>query len=422
VKRAASPALYLTLVTFIFWLNATGYGALASPAVLGAELHAPAEAPASWPLGDEAPYCYRWLFRAGVVAVAKVVPAARSREGFYFLFIIASALSLLAAALLVDRLLRDLGHSAARARLGTTLFLLGFPVLFAYDFPIHTREDLLAYACVALELVLCGRDRPVLLALAGVLGANVRETATLGLLPYLLDRRRPLATRALAVAPAFVAVALIHVVRAPAVAAHGYLLDGLRVNVAEPGEALLYLFASHGALWVLAPLGLAVRRRDDVCAPGVALAAVGLAVAANALLGMLRECRIVYVAAPWLVGLSLDYVTSARFREVARARAAWLALALVLLAGLVFQLRVATDDGLVDRLRPAIGASFQPGWAPARPLLDERGAPVLDAEGRTVEVIPYLASPWGGTFVTLHLAAIAFVVAGELARRKSAPG
>src|SRR5262249_22559123 len=156
---------YVGLVAFVFWLNATGYGALASPAVLGAELHAPADAPASWGLGEEAPYSYRWLFRAGVLAVARAVPAARTREGVYILFIIASAASLLLAALVVDRLLRDLGHFAAHARLGTSLFVLGFPVLFAYDFPIHTREDLLAYACVALELVLCGRDRPGFLAL-----------------------------------------------------------------------------------------------------------------------------------------------------------------------------------------------------------------------------------------------------------------
>ena len=217
--------LTLAALAFVLWIvfsiNVGGYGALASPATLEAELHSSADSPTSWKQGDEAPYCYRWLFRAGVIGLAHVVPGGTTREGFFHVFVAASAASLLLATFLLARYLRATGASPAGARLGQLLFLASFPVLFAYDMPIHTREDFLGYACVALELWLVALDRPLALAqplalaLTGALAANVRETTAIGLLPYLFVAARPRGVRAAVVAPAFATIALVHVLRAP---------------------------------------------------------------------------------------------------------------------------------------------------------------------------------------------------------------
>lgn len=415
-SRLAGPFLTLLGIGAVLWVNVGGYGVLTWPSTLAAELHSTPEEPLSWAQGAEAPYCYRWLFRALVLGACRVLGVSTS-EGFYEVFVAASALSLGLAVFLLERFLRATGASVARARLGGLLFLASFPVLFAYDLPVHTREDPLAYALVSLQLWLVALERPLALALAGVVAANVRETTTLGLLPFVFVGSRPLSHRLAAVAPAFAAVALVHVLRAPPTAAHGYLLEGVTQNLREPTEALLYLGASLGSLWLLAGLRLAEKRASGELsgpwgwrASGLAL---GLAVLANALLGMLRECRIVFVAAPFAVKLSLEYLGSERFREVARARAAWLALAAVLVLGLALEVWIACDASAVERLRPWIGGSFQPGWAPPREM--------LLPSGETALVYPYWASPLNGVLVLLHLAFAAFVGAGEAARAKIRP-
>ena len=402
--------LYAALVAFIFLFNAYSCGALAGPRWLGAELHCTPADPASWAQGAQIPYSYRWLFRWIVLHVCALVPGGATVAVFYAVFIGASAVSLLLAVVLLDRFLRAAGITRENARIGGLLFLAGFPIVFAYNMPIHTREDLLGYAAVALLLILVMRDRPVLLALAGALAVNVRETTTLGLLPYLFLSRRPFWQRVLAVVPAFI---VLRCIRPPPGVSHDgydYFANGLGVNLNAPSEAFFYMFAAFGVLWVLVPLGFRERRRagrggfqDIFGLPG--LLAIALAVAVNMSLGMMRECRIVYVAAPFVIGFALEYLTSERFAQLLRVRLAWLVAIAVLSLGVWFQLEIINQPGLTSRLRPWIGESFQPGFGPKRP------------SGTHVIRLPYNASPWNGTHVTLQLAAIAFVLAGETALR-----
>jgi hypothetical protein len=419
-ERALTYLLALFLVVVVFSVNVHGWGALASPWALVAELHGTRDAPASWHMGEEVPYCYRWLFRALVLSAIRIVPGGTSPEGFYSVFVAASGATLFLAAIAFEQLLRELGHTSRWRRLGLGLFFAGFPIVFAYDMPIHTREDFLAYGCVALELVWVARDRPWLLALTGAAAANVRETTALGLLPYLFVASRSRATRFAAVTPAFLAMAAVHVLRAPARA--GVLPpQGITTNLAAPGESLLYLFASFGALWVLAAIRLVERRsqgqRDGILGWPQAAFAIGLALVTYVFLGMMRECRIVYVAAPWVVGLSLEYLASERFREVWHERAAWLVALLVLALGAWFELRIAREPELTLRLRSVIGESFQPGFEPPR---------IFEQGGESFLVYPYFASPWNGIHVLLQLGATAFVFAGEAARalrgRERVPG
>ncbi len=181
------------LVVIALGHQVVGNGALATPGVLLAELHA---APASpdldrpWEMGEELPYRYRPLYRFLVLSVyAHLEPRP---EVFYGLFVTAGALSLLLALVFFDWLLRELGYSSKQALIGMALFGLGFPVLFAYDMPIHTREDFLGYAWITVTLVAVARDRPWLVALLGAIGAGIRETCLLGVLPFfLVSKRKP---------------------------------------------------------------------------------------------------------------------------------------------------------------------------------------------------------------------------------------
>ena len=102
---------------------------------------------------------------------------------------------------------------------------------------------------------------------------------------------------------------------------------------------------------------------------------------------------------------------SERFLRLIRVRIAWLVAIAVLSLGAWIQLEIMAKPDLTQRLRPWIGESFQPGFEPAWPVTLANGTKVL--------LLPYNASPWNGTYVILHLAAIAFVLTGETALRLS---
>lgn len=411
----ATAALYAALVVAVFahqlFPELGARGVLADAEVLSAELHATAETP--WGLGRLEPYCYRPLFRALVLGAWGALGGVP--ETFYGVFVTLSALSLLGAAWAFDALLRALGFAPRDATAGVALFLLGFPVLFAYDVPIHTREDLLGYALIAVTLLFVARDRPVEVALLGALGATVRETCLLGVLPFALVSRRPWRERLAVYAPGGLVWLVVRLVQAPPGGAdYDYVAVSTRPLLERPGEAALYLFATFGALWVAAGLRLCCDPRPPrhpLLGRRVCLVALAAVAATGWTMGMIREARITYVLFPFVVAPALDLFTSPRAARLARAPAAWAAGLAVVVAGAGGLAWLAADaEARVPRLRRVIGDEFHPG------VLQVLEVPEDDGSVRLLEE-PVFASFGNGPHVLLHLAASAFLLAGWRATR-----
>lgn len=408
-------ALYAGLVLLVFthqlFPELGARGVIASEGMLAAELHADEDTP--WGLGLLEPYCYRPAFRALVLAFWAGLGGGEAT--FYGVFVTLGALSLLGAAWAFHLLLGRLGFDARHTRLGVALFLLGFPALFAYDIPIHTREDLLGYAAIALTLVFVARDEAVPVAILGALGATVRETCLLGVLPFALVSRRPWPQRLLAYAPGAVAWLGVRAAQGPP---GGSRYEYVSISTAplfeRPGEAALYLFATFGALWVAAALRLFADPRPPrhpLLARRVVLLAVGAVAATGWTMGMIREARITYVLFPFIIPLALDLLGSARARAAARTRAAWTAGLLVLGVGAAgIGLLIADPEGHIPALREVIGENFNPGALQVLELPPEDGDVVVLEE-------PVFASRWNGPHVLLHAAASAFLLAGWAATR-----
>jgi hypothetical protein len=412
-------ALYGSLVLLVFvhqlFPELGARGVIATEGMLAAELHASEEG-GPWGLGLLEPYCYRPLFRALVLAVWGALGG--DGDTFHGVFVCLSALSLLGAAWAFDVLLRALGFASREAMLGVTLFLLGFPVLFAYDIPIHTREDLLGYAWIALTLLFVARDQPAAVALLGAVGVTIRETCLLGVLPFALVSRRPWPQRLLAYAPGLVAWLGVRVVQAPPGGAdYAYVQISTAPLFEFPVEAALYLFATFGALWVAAALRLLdpTPPRHALLAPRVALSALAAVALTGWTMGMIREARITYVLFPFVVPLALDFFLSARARAVLRSRAA-LAAALVVLglgaAGIMAL--AASPEERIPPLRTVIGDSFNPG------VIQILEVPTDDGETFLLDE-PVFASRLNGPFALLHLAAAVGLVAGWFATRPARP-
>lgn len=398
-------------VVFVFGHQVFGNGALSSPEALFAELHAdeaePLEKP--WGIGEELPYRYRPLYRAVVLAVYDQLPH-EGPEAFYGLFVTAGAITLLLAALIFDWYLREIGFSGKQALWGTALFLFGFPVLFSYDMPIHTREDFLGYAWITLTLIAVARDRPWAVVALGVVGVSIRETCLLGVLPYFLVSKRPRWQQGLAYAIPGAAWLALRVVRSTGVS-YPYWQISSEPTLAFPLEAALYLFACFGCLWVAA--GVRLRDRDAPRHPllgtWVVLLAFALTASTGWTMGMIRENRITYILAPFVIPLALAFFDSPRGRRIARCPQAWIAGAVVLGLGLAGLAWLRDDPRRVIPLQAWIGKWFHPGAAPVELMADELG---------WIEVEQSWASPMNGPVVLVHLAASTWLAVGAWLTRE----
>lgn len=433
-------AVYGLAVVVIMLLAVNGRGILESPATLHRELHSDEEL-GPWRMGLETPFCYRPLFRWLVLGAANVLPGDDPATAIYGAFVGLSALALLGAAGALHALLLALDYRPRQALLGGVLFLSGFPALFAHDIPVQVREDFLGWAWIALQLWALVRDRFWLLIGLAVVAPWIRETCLLGILPLWWVSTRPPGQKALAYALPAVSLGLVRVVIDALYGippeSGGYLWDLIVNSTApareHPGEALLYLFAAFGAVWVAAGLRLLQGPpwRHPLLAPRV----VGLALLAVAIsgwtMGMIRENRITYVLFPFLIPLALDLLASERFQRLRRAPAAWAAGGAVLLAGFLTLLWLRDDPGRVDVFRPWIGDCFHlgvaPGWPVEVPPEQGGGEVVLDLawslehSAREGAIVLY-ASPLEGRHVLLQLALSAFLLAGWWATRAPAEG
>jgi hypothetical protein len=419
----ARMGLATILVVVVFALNVGGNGMLASADFLLISLHFDPQVAAEnlddpfaepWPMGEVLPYRYRPLFRWLVLGAYDVGLVPHTPEGFFGLFITSSALALLLALLCLDWFLREVGFSDKEGLVGMTLFGLGFPVLFAYDIPVQTREDLLGYAWIALILVAVARARPWAVALLGVVGAAIRETCLLGVLPFWFVSQRKTQEKVLAYAIPGVAWLILRKLLSTG-ESYAYLSISTAPTLEWPLEALLYLFAAFGVLWVAAGLRLVQGAPSHpLLQPRVALLALVAVAGTGWTMGMVRENRITYVLFPWLVALSLDLFRSQRFRRVLRAPAAWAAGLMTLGLGLATIAWLMADPERSQPFYANVSPLFHLGVAP--PALAE-----LDGEWVIVEA-QIFASALNGPVVLLHLAASAFLGVGWWVTRGNQEG
>ncbi|HZU96844.1 MAG TPA: hypothetical protein VFF73_09145, partial [Planctomycetota bacterium] len=424
--------------------------------------HATPERPGDWPFGATVPLRYRWLFRSTVLQVERLSPSLQTESGFYGLFVAASALALFLSTLTFDLLLRRLGFSIGHTTLGVVLYLTSFPILFAYDMPIHTREDLLENACFSLALVAVVADRPALTVLATFLAANVREMGLLAALPFWFCSKRSRAVRASVVGASTLLTCLVTSIvdRTPSVP---WFLDhrkwapqGYETTLHAPLEGALYVFVCFGALWVAAFLGAARRRarlgdayradlldaggaapprdppasqaslpsggspeslarsaRSDLLGFPQAAICVTLALVSSIALGQVREVRTVYLAFPFVIPLALEYLTTDFVRDMQLPRARVAAGVVVALGGIFLTFvawsptHIPTEHTVtfVDRFREYFGESFQPGFQAPATYRDEAGEELL--------VWGYTASPWNGVHLVFHAALVAAIIAAR---------
>lgn len=408
---------YAALVVLALGHQVSGQGVLQSPVVVLDALDAKVDLERGalvpgleWERAACAPDVHRPALRLLLLGALRLVGDG-TPERLYGVYVTLQAVSLLAAAGAFDALLLALRFSGRQALLGGSLLLAGYPVLFGNDLPLHAREDPLALAVVALTLLAIARDRLRAVAVLALVGATVREACVAAALPALLLSSRPPRERALALAPALAALAIVRAAAGPAAPvpdAQPWLAPVL------PLEALLHAGLALGWVWSAAAARLVdpTPPRHPLLGRRPVLLALAGTVAAALATGF--DARALTTLAPLALPLALDLAAAGRLRALLAAPAALATLVALALAGAGGLAWLARHPERLDAVQGLLGEGWNPGAVPR--------VVVEDDDGGQVEVDPALASPLQGPFTVAHGALGGALLAGLAARgRRWAP-
>ena len=423
-------AIYALGATGVIALQVHGQGILSHPALLNWDLKTNADG--WWTFGLHKPLCFRPLYRWMTLAIFELLPF-QDQWSFYRLYVTMAGATLFTALLSFHILQRHIGFTPRQALLGCLLMLGAFPILFSHDVPTHTREDFLGYTMICLALTFAVRDSWWGVVIAAALGAWVRETCLLGVLPFILISTRPMWQRITAYLIPGISLILVRVIRNvnQGVDEGGsYLIDLVGTSTLPtrefPIEAMIYAFAAFGFMWIAASVHMTRSRNLPALLRRRVVGLAALAVLGSGwTLGMVRESRIVFILFPFLIPHVVLLLTSGDLQRMLRAKASWAAaIAVALIIG-VFALHLMRSPQHIDRLRPHINERFNLG-IPHAELTQEQALP--DGSTRAVDMAwspsaeafnhPLHASRLNGPHVALNLVLAAFFLAGGLATRR----
>jgi len=329
-----SESLYFVilffLLVFIFFLNCALDGSIASPLHLARELESPRSAPQDWVLQTQIPMKYRALFSWIVRGTWLSLLPNSGANGFYATYLFWSFVFFYAAVIALYYWLRMLEFDKLLSFLGCILFLGSPPVTLAYVWPVHTREDPLAYLLVILGIIAVSRSEVTMLVIISMLGGLTRETTLIVPFVYLFYTRESFHKKFLVFLLSVSSVIGIRVLL-------GYQpynpLHGGIYNFGHLPETIIFLFLTYGVLWMpsLATMYNKWKKRASFSYSWRVLvssapACLGLILGTNLIFARVREIRISFLMFPWIIPMCLCWLraNSSRFKPLFSKRYYWL--------------------------------------------------------------------------------------------------
>ncbi len=362
---SCGPLLFLAFLVVILFFRHTNSEAtlLSSPSSLASLLASPAEQPYLWQSHTWASMKYRVLFHFIVETTSSLIMP-RDTWTFYWSFVGWSFVFTCGTLFALWKWLDILAFSPWQRFLGCLLFLSSFPVVFAYDYPIFTREDPLAYLLIVLSLIALLQSHTASFILFSTLGVMTRETNLVVPLCHLLVGFGTLRRRMTLAFPSFIVFLMLRVFL-------GYqsydFFAGGRTNLTRPLEAGIFLFLTFGVIWLLAGLRwadswkvrnlLPISKRALYFHTPVAVSSI---LVANGFMGAFRENRISFLLFPFIIPWAIDWVSSHSRELRAVLRQQWF-----LVGWLIFTLS-AVILGQLMLMSPVSIESSLPVWIQTR--------------------------------------------------------
>lgn len=284
-------------------------GYLRSSISLGREIQANADSLYRFNISSKAPFKFRILFSSIVSGSYNLIAGEENSDLFFRVYKFWSGVFYVLATLFFYYLLRP-NYSKALSLAGALFFLIMPPMMLAFTVPVHTREDTLAYVILFVGLILIVRQKFLSLLIVSILGAFCRETLLLlPLLYFIFSSEKWLKKIIILFAP----IGCWLLFRFLNQESYDYM-EGLRWNISNPIQVVGFLFITFNVLWLLLVGSLFRKRMPDRSNVFLSFffrsfsTVFVLILISTFFAGIFNEIRLLYLLAPWVIILSLEYI------------------------------------------------------------------------------------------------------------------
>lgn len=315
--------IFLLIMLFVvFRINWSMNAYWKNTRYLANELCSPIESPQEWAMQKSNPMQYRLLFYWIVHTSWTFFYDESDAKGFLTVYRFWSALFFYLCLIVLYDYLRLLEFDQKSAVWGCLIFLSSPPVMFAYVYPVHTREDPLAYLLILLVLISILKQKVWSVVVFAILGVLCRETLLIVPLVYLVFSEDKISNRLFVFVVSLFTFMCIRII----VGIESYNpFDSARENYEYPFETILALFLVFGFYWVpgLSGLFMAWSKRKRLPAEKAFILSSAwlsflLIMGSHIFLARARELRISFLVFPWLIPFVLDWfnLTISRFKRM----------------------------------------------------------------------------------------------------------
>ncbi len=285
----------------VFYFSGFVGGYLKDPISMSSELKSPASSLASWELSNEAPFKYRFLFKAVVMQVSSLFFASSNR-GFYYAYILVSYACFLATMLTLYAFIKNNGFSRKLILIGLGLFLVSPVILMAYKIPVHLREDYMSYFILLVGLIAIQKNNSVLLMITFITGSLCRETLLILPFTYLFFTSNHSLIKRLffSLIPVLIFVLIRFLI---GLEEYDYF-SGLRWNLENPSQVIGFSVITYHFMWIPLIVYLFTRRQMNLAWTYIdksLVPVIGLIIITTFIGGIFSEIRLLFLAFPWII-------------------------------------------------------------------------------------------------------------------------
>lgn len=285
-------------------------GTLNKTTNLSGELKSPPDSLYLWKIANEPPFKYRVLHKLIVTKTYHLVCGVQDNNDLFFILYKTEAFLLHFLAILTFYYFLTQINLSESALTGAILFALLPPLFLAYNVPVHTREDTLAYCFLILGLLSIIKNNAFLILLYAVIGVLCRETLLLlSFVNLFFNKNQNIYVRLLISVSSFAVFIIIRWYCG--VEKYNYW-EGLNWNINNLGQVVGFAYVTFGFLWIPFLLSLIkkkTRPRQQELIYKSSLAVFILIIITTFIGGIFNEIRILYLLAPWVITVGLSYYT-----------------------------------------------------------------------------------------------------------------
>lgn len=277
---------------------------LSNDRIFALELRSPVDSIYQWRLAKEVPFKYRLLFSEIVFLTWYLL---RNNDydnaAFKTAYRLWSYILFVAAGISFYFLLIVLGFEKNWAFVGSLIYLFLPPLLLAFKYPVHTKEDLLGYVFLNVGLIAFLKKNDFALLCISIIAVLCRETLLVISFIYLFYSESSMTKRILfALVPIAIAI-LIRVYKGFEM--YDVLGMGLLRNLEFFSQSFAFTFMSFNVFWLLFFYSQIYQSQDGTRQQKLllrmSLPIVALIYVTAFLGGRIMELRLIYLAAPWII-------------------------------------------------------------------------------------------------------------------------